>query len=64
MNTLNPYTLFTQGKITQAQYIRMIKRELCIIKLNNEVRIDNEKKPIQTHDQYGLNRRRSLIYEN
>ena len=38
MSALNPYTLFMQGKITQAQYIRMIKHELHIIKMNNEYR--------------------------
>ena len=43
MSALNPYTLFSQGKITHAQYIRMIKRELHIIKMNNVYRVGNEK---------------------
>ena len=63
MSALNPYTLFTQGKITQAQYIRMIKRELHIMKMNNVYRTGNEK-PIQISNQYGLNIWRGLIYEN
>ena len=43
MSALNPYTLFTQGKITQAQYIRMIKHELCIMRMNNEYRTGTRK---------------------
>ena len=54
MSTLDPYILFTQGKITQAQYIRMVKQELCIIKLNNDVRIANEKNPYRQTINMGL----------
>ena len=45
MNT-DPYTLFTQGKITCAQFTRMLRHELVVMRIAHECRMeDNKKKP-------------------
>ena len=43
MHTTNPHVLLAQGKITQAQYAYMLKRELHIMKVIHMYRISKGK---------------------
>jgi len=63
MNT-SPYTLYTQGKITCAQYARMLKHEIAVMRIAHECRMDAQKISPHANNTNGLKKRRKLFYDN
>ena len=62
MNT-DPYTLYAQGKITCAQFARMLRHELMVMRIAHECRIEDKKISPHAIKTNGLIKRRKLFYE-
>jgi len=63
MNT-SPYALYTQEKITCAQYARMLRHELVVMRVAHECRMDAQKISPHANNTDGLIKRRKLVYDN
>ena len=62
MNT-DPYTLYTQGLITCAQFARMLRHELIVMRIAHECRIEDKKISPHAYNMNGLKKRRKEFYE-
>jgi len=54
----NPYTLYAQGKITCAQFARMLRHELMVMRIAHECRFETKKTSLHANNTNGLIKRR------